>query len=125
LPNEPNCRGPADWRHSARHVDAMKGRCRTLVVSADTVSEALAARLRADGHHVDTTRSGQDAIEWARAQQYLIYFVDFELGAMDGVELMKEIRRVQPEALIIVSWLGPGSCGVRRLSSEGSFRAGG
>jgi DNA-binding NtrC family response regulator len=79
------------------------------VVSADTTGEALAAQLRADGHHVDTTRSGQDAIDRAGAQQYLIYFVDFELGAMDGVELMKEIRRVQPEASIIVTWRGPGT----------------
>jgi DNA-binding NtrC family response regulator len=29
---------------------------------------------------------------------------------MDGVELMKEIRRVQPEASIIVTWRGPGTC---------------
>jgi DNA-binding NtrC family response regulator len=89
----------------------MRDRSPTLVVSAGTAGEALAARLRADGHHVDTTRSGQDAIEWARAQRYLVYFVDFELGGMDGVELMKEIRRVQPEASIIVTWRGPGSCG--------------
>ena len=88
----------------------MRGRYRTLVVSADTAGEALAARLRADGHHVDTTQSGQDAIERASAQQYLIYFVDFELGGLDSVELMKDIRRVQPEASIIVSWRGPGTC---------------
>ena len=85
----------------------MKPRWRILVVAVGTTGEALAARLRADGHHVDTTRSAQEAIEWASAQQYLIYFVDFELGAVDGVELMKEIRRVQPEASIVVTWCGP------------------
>jgi DNA-binding NtrC family response regulator len=88
----------------------MKERCRILVVSADTAGEDLAARLRADGHHVDKTRSGKDAIEWASARQYLIYFVNFELSGMDGVEVMKEIRRVQPEASIIATWRGPGTC---------------
>ena len=80
------------------------------MVAEGTTGEALAARLRADGHHVDTTQSGQDALGRARARQYLIYFLSFELGGMDGVELMKEIRRVQPEASIIVTWRGPGTC---------------
>ena len=88
----------------------MRDHCRTLVVSAGTAGEAFAARLRADGHHVDTTPSGQDAIDRARAWQYLIYFVNFELEDMDGVEVMKEIRRAQPEASIIVTWRGPGTC---------------
>jgi DNA-binding NtrC family response regulator len=59
---------------------------------------------------VDTTRSGHDAIDRARAQEYLIYFVNFEVGDMDGVEVMKEIRRVHPEASIIVTCRGPGTC---------------
>jgi DNA-binding NtrC family response regulator len=88
----------------------MRDRCRTLVVSAGTAGETLAARLRADGHDVDTTRSGQDAIDRAHAQQYLIYFVDFDLKGMGGVELLNKIRRVQPEASIIVTWRGPGTC---------------
>lgn len=88
----------------------MKPRSRTLVIAEGTTGEALAARLRADGHHVDTTQSGQDALDRARARQYLFYFLNFQLGGMDGVELMKEIRRVQPEASIIVTWCGPGPC---------------
>ena len=80
------------------------------MVAEGTTGEALAARLRADGHHVDTTQSGQDALGRARARQYLIYFLNFEPGGMDGSELMKEIRRVQPEASIIVTWRGPGTC---------------
>jgi len=110
LPNESNCRGPTAWRRPARQVEAVRDRCRTLVVSTGTAGEALAARLRADGHPVDTTPSGQDAIDRARAWQYLIYFVNLELEDMDGVEVMKEIRRAQPDASIIVSWRGPGTC---------------
>lgn len=85
----------------------MRGRCRTLVVSAGTAGEALASAVAGGrsscGH--DALRPGRNRS--GRAQQYLIYFVNFELGGMDGVELMKEIRRVQPEASIIVTWRGP------------------
>jgi len=87
----------------------MKAGSRTLVVADGMAGEALAARLRADGHHVDTTPSGQDAVDLAREQQYLTYFVNSEVAGMDGVEIMKEIRRVQPEASIIVAWRSPGT----------------
>lgn len=86
----------------------MKSHWRTLVVAENSAGEALAARLRADGHQVDTTHSGLEAIERARDQQYFTYFVDFEISGMDGAEVMKEIRRVQPEASIIGIWRGSG-----------------
>ena len=86
----------------------MKTRWRTLVVAENTSGEALAARLRADGHHVDTIHSASEAIDRARDRQYLIYYIDFEMPGVDGVEIMNEIRRVQPEASIIVTCRGPG-----------------
>jgi len=86
----------------------MKTRWRTLVVSENTSGEALAARLRADGHQVDTIHTASEAIERAREAQYLIYYVDCEMPGMDGVEIMKEIRRLQPEASVIVTCRGPG-----------------
>ena len=35
--------------------------------------------------------------------------VNFEVGGMDGIEIMKEIRQVQPEASIVVIWPGAGA----------------
>jgi hypothetical protein len=35
--------------------------------------------------------------------------VNFEVGDMDGVEIMKEIRQVQPDASIIGIWPGAGA----------------
>ena len=87
----------------------MKTRWRTLVVAENAAGEALATRLRADGHHVDIARSGHEAIVRAREQQYLTYFVTFEVAGVDGLEIMKEIRRVQPEASIVVTCPGPGT----------------
>jgi len=85
----------------------MKTRWRTLVVAENASGEALAARLRADGHQVDIARSGREAIDRAREQQYLTYFVNFDVAGMDGVEIMREIRRAQPEASIVVTCPGP------------------
>jgi len=87
----------------------MKTRWRTLVVAENAAGEALAGKLRADGHHVDIARSGREALERAREQQYAAYFIEFEVAGMDGVQIMKEIRRAQPEASIIVTCPGSGT----------------
>jgi CheY-like chemotaxis protein len=87
----------------------MKTRWRTLVVAENAAGEALAAKLRADGHYVDIARSGREALERAREQQYVTYFIEFDVAGMDGVEIMKEIRRVQPGASIIVTCPGSGT----------------
>jgi DNA-binding NtrC family response regulator len=82
----------------------MRGRWHILVVDdEETMTESLAAWLREDGYSVDTASSGREAIEKARAREYAIYFVDLKMpGGIDGIETMMEIRRLQPEASVIV-----------------------
>jgi DNA-binding NtrC family response regulator len=82
----------------------MRGRWHILVVDdEETMTESLAAWLREDGYSVDTAASGRVAIEKARAREYAIYFVDLKMpGGLDGIETMMEIRKLQPEASVIV-----------------------
>ena len=82
----------------------MKTHWQILVVDDEEVMcESLAAWLREDGYVVDTASSGRDAVEKARARDYAIYFVDLKMpGGMDGIETMMQIRRLHPEASIII-----------------------
>ena len=82
----------------------MNPRWPLLVVDDEEVMrESLAAWLREDGYTADTASSGREAVEKARAKEYAIYFVDLKMpGGMDGIETLMEIRRLQPEASIIV-----------------------
>jgi DNA-binding NtrC family response regulator len=82
----------------------MKGHWRILVVDDETVMcESLAAWLREDGYAVDTAPSGADAVELARKTDYAIYFVDLKMpGGMDGIETMMQVRRLRPDASIII-----------------------
>jgi DNA-binding NtrC family response regulator len=74
-----------------------------VVDDEEVMCESLAAWLREDGYHVDTANSGRDAVEKARARDYAIYFVDLKMpGGMDGIETMMQIRRIHPEASIII-----------------------
>src|SRR5436309_4577704 len=82
----------------------MKSSWQILVVDDEEVMcESLAAWLREDGYHVDTAASGRDAVEKAKLRDYAIYFIDLKMrGGMDGIETMMEIRRLHPDASIII-----------------------
>src|SRR5450759_5016336 len=82
----------------------MKTHWQILVVyDEEVMCESLAAWLREDGYVVDTAPSGRDAVEKARLRDYAIYFVDLKMpGGMDGIETMMQIRRLHPEASIII-----------------------
>lgn len=83
---------------------SMRSNWEILVVDDEEVMcESLAAWLREDGYAADTARSGKEAVEKSRERDYAIYFVDLKMpGGMDGIETMIEIRKLRPEASIII-----------------------
>ena len=82
----------------------MKSHWQILVVDDEEVMcESLAAWLREDGYLVDTAASGREAVEKARQKDFAIYFVDLKMpGGMDGIETMMQVRRLHPEASVII-----------------------
>jgi DNA-binding NtrC family response regulator len=82
----------------------MRARWHILVVDdEEAMTESLAAWLREDGYTVDTASSGREAVEKAHGREYAIYFVDLKMpGGLDGIETMIEIRKLQPDASVIV-----------------------
>ena len=82
----------------------MKATWRILVIDDEAVMrESLAAWLREDGYEVDTAASGREGIEKARETDYAIYFVDLKMpGGIDGIETMMEVKKLRPEASIVI-----------------------
>ena len=75
-----------------------------LVVDDETVMrESLAAWLAEDGYTVETAACGREAVALAAAKDYAIYFVDLKMPpGIDGLETMMEVRRLRPEASVII-----------------------
>jgi DNA-binding NtrC family response regulator len=82
----------------------MKAYWHILVVDDEEIMrESLAAWLREDGYAVDTVTSGRDAIARALERDYAIYFIDLKMpNGIDGIETLMEIRKIRPEASIII-----------------------
>lgn len=74
-----------------------------VVDDEEVMRESLAAWLREDGYAVDTAVSGRDAIDQVKRKDYAIYFIDLKMpGGIDGIETMMEIRKIHPDASIII-----------------------
>ncbi len=82
----------------------MKTHWQIMVVDDEEIMrESLAAWLREDGYHVETAVSGRQAIERARRQNFAIYFIDLKMpGGYDGIETMMEIKKLHPDASVII-----------------------
>lgn len=82
----------------------MKAQWEILVVDDEEIMrESLAAWLREDGYAVDSAASGRIAVEKSKEKDYAIYFIDLKMpGGMDGIETMMEIRKIRPDASIII-----------------------
>ena len=84
----------------------MKVKARWPVLVADdepVMRDSLAAWLTEDGYAVDTASSGAEAVAACRTCEYGVHFVDLKMpGGMDGLETMREIRRLRPDAAIVI-----------------------
>ncbi|MFZ2491932.1 MAG: sigma-54 dependent transcriptional regulator [Thermoanaerobaculia bacterium] len=82
----------------------MKKHWEILVVDDEPVMrESLAAWLAEDGYDVDTAECGRDAIAKSAERDFAIYFIDLKMpGGIDGIETMMAIRKLHPDASVII-----------------------
>jgi DNA-binding NtrC family response regulator len=74
-----------------------------VVDDEEVMCESLAAWLREDGYCVDTASSGRMALAKAKEKDFAIYFVDLKMpGGMDGIETLIELKKIHPEASVII-----------------------
>jgi DNA-binding NtrC family response regulator len=75
----------------------------TMVVDdEETICVALSAWLTKEGYKVETALSGPEALAMMDQKQCDLYLVDFKMPGMDGLQLLAEIRKRQPDAAIIM-----------------------
>jgi CheY-like chemotaxis protein len=72
---------------------------RVLVVDDDRVAlTVLCSMLRAAGAEVDGVASGAETLERLRKARYDFLLCDVYLGGMDGFEVMRRVRQLEPPA---------------------------
>lgn len=73
-----------------------------LIDDEEPVREILELSLRSDGYEVITAEDGQRGIELFQRENPPIVLTDIKMPGMDGVEVLKRIKQINPETEVIV-----------------------
>jgi len=76
---------------------------RMLVVEdEDIMREALFDYFSDGGHTVDTARDGEKALEKLNFEDYNVMIIDLKLPGRDGISVLKEAKKKNPKAKVII-----------------------
>ncbi len=68
---------------------------------ADTL-DACTQILRKDGYHVETVSSAQEAVRLLHTKTFDLTITDLKMPRVDGLELLKAVKRVDPEMVVVI-----------------------
>lgn len=95
---------------------------RILVVDDDEIIRVLFEKtLEELGHSVTTAESGSSGLKFVERFDFDLVFLDLKMPGMDGAELLRRIRGIKPELLVIVITGYPDSEMMSRALAQGPF----
>jgi len=97
---------------------------KTLILIVDdqfSVRETLKAILEHKGYRVATAKDGAEAIEMVKKKHYDIIFLDVKLPDMNGVETFEQVKKIDPNAAVIMMTGYSLDDLVRRAISQGAY----
>ena len=76
---------------------------RILIVDDDRPSRLVMKKLlQSDSCEIVSCGSGEHAVKKLKEESFCILITDFQMPGMDGLHLIREARRVQPEILVVL-----------------------
>ena len=73
-----------------------------VVEDKDAMQQMLSATLVDEGYEVDVASDGPEGIRKAREKRYDLVLTDLKLPGADGIEVLSEVKEVDPETSVIV-----------------------
>ena len=78
-------------------------RFQILVVDDEKVQlEMLKGFLEKQSYGIDTAEGGQRALEKFRSGSFDLVLTDYRMPGMDGLQVLKEVKRLDPEAVVVI-----------------------
>ena len=94
-PSKPNEKGRGPMQDNSSY--------RILVVDDDSSLTGVLKELLTDnGYQVETAGKGEQALEMMRQAEFHIVLTDIRMEGMSGLDLIRHVRRTQPESEVII-----------------------
>jgi CheY-like chemotaxis protein len=68
----------------------------------EIVRESLSGWLEKDGYTLDVAEDGPKALEKLKADKRAILITDLKMPGMDGLQLLAEAKKLQPDLTIVI-----------------------
>jgi DNA-binding NtrC family response regulator len=66
------------------------------------IHEVLSQLLTSEGYEVELSSSGEEALQKHSSQAYDVILLDLLMPGLDGIEVLKSIKKMDPKAVIII-----------------------
>ncbi len=66
------------------------------------IHDVLSQLLVSEGYEVEISSSGEEALEKIAGQDFDLFLLDLLMPGMDGLEVLKTLKRIRPEAAVII-----------------------
>jgi len=99
-----NCLVAAEkQRQIVRNLETLNKTPKILVVDDETmITNLFEMSLNDEGFYVETANSGRNAVEMFKRCDYDVVVTDIMMPDINGVTLVKEIKKIKPETVVIV-----------------------
>ena len=73
-----------------------------LIDDEPIIHEVMSQLLTSEGYEVEISSSGEEAVEKANGRSFDLTLLDLLMPGMNGIEVLRHIRRIHPQAVIII-----------------------